>query len=171
MGSAIAGGLIGASVIVGFVLTKSSQPVAKQTASPIVPLATATSQVIKTPQSTLTNQSFPTPFTPSSPETLPITATPENDYFWLSQRAVTDKDLDGKDGLELDIMRNWVFAYHGRRFANPGLQSYFVRKSWYRPLYSPNEFDQLSLLTALEQQNTEYIAAYQDRHHLRYFKK
>jgi serine/threonine-protein kinase len=94
-----------------------------------------------------------------------------NKYSWLSERAVTDVDLDEKDGFELDIMRNSIFAKHGRRFNTRDLQVYFKNQLWYKPLYSPEEFDNLNLLSALEQQNVEYINAYQDRYNRRYFKK
>ncbi|MEH1844507.1 MAG: YARHG domain-containing protein [Nostoc sp.] len=33
--------------------------------------------------------------------------------------------MDGKDGFELDIMRNSIFASHGRRFDTPELQDHF----------------------------------------------
>ena len=93
-----------------------------------------------------------------------------NNYFWISQRRVTEADLAGKDGYELDIMRNTVFAVNGRRFDTPGLQEYFNQQSWYNPRYLPKQFP-VSLLSKLEQQNVEYIAKYQDRNNLRHFKK
>ncbi|MFO5493693.1 MAG: protein kinase domain-containing protein [Cuspidothrix sp.] len=104
--------------------------------------------------------------------TSPINTTNANtqNYFWISQRRVTETDLAGKDGYELDIMRNTVFAVKGRRFDTPGLQEYFNQQSWYSPRYSPKQFP-MSLLSKLEQQNVEYIAKYQDRNNLRYFKQ
>ena len=104
--------------------------------------------------------------------TSPINTTNPNtkNYFWISQRRVTETDLAAKDGYELDIMRNTVFAVKGRRFDTPGLQEYFNQQSWYNPRYSPKQFP-LSLLSKLEQQNVEYIAKYQDSNNLRHFKK
>jgi serine/threonine-protein kinase len=104
--------------------------------------------------------------------TSPINTTNPNtkNYFWISQRRVTKTDLAAKDGYELDIMRNTVFAVKGRRFDTPGLQEYFNQQSWYNPRYSPKQFP-LSLLSKLEQQNVEYIAKYQDSNNLRHFKK
>ncbi|MBP5972841.1 YARHG domain-containing protein [Brasilonema sp. CT11] len=130
IGSAIATGLIGISVIIGLVLTKSSQP---------------------------------------SPQQPVVKQTP-NDSYWLSQRTVTDADLDGKSGFELDVMRNSIFARHGRRFDTTGLQQYFDKQPWYRPLYSPKDFP-TSLLSSTEQWNVQYIAQYQDRYNRRYFQK
>lgn len=93
-----------------------------------------------------------------------------NNYFWISLRRVTEADLVGKDGYELDIMRNTVFAVNGRRFDTPGLQEYFNQQPWYNPRYSPKQFP-VSLLSKLEQQNVEYITKYQDINNLRHFKK
>ncbi|HIK06308.1 MAG TPA: YARHG domain-containing protein [Trichormus sp. M33_DOE_039] len=91
-------------------------------------------------------------------------------YFWLSQRPATDADLEGKSGFELDIMRNTIFAVHGRRFNDPGIQEYFDHQPWYRPVYSPREFPAKSL-SKLEIRNADYIGRYQNRNNLRYFKK
>ncbi|MBK1988003.1 YARHG domain-containing protein [Sphaerospermopsis aphanizomenoides BCCUSP55] len=91
-----------------------------------------------------------------------------NNYFWLSQRPVTEPDLVGKSGYELDIMRNTIFAVHGRRFDTPGLQDYFNQKSWYNPQYSPKQFP-VRLLSKLEIENAEFINQYQERYNLRHF--
>ena len=91
-------------------------------------------------------------------------------YFWLSWRRATDADLEPMDGLSLDIMRNSVFARHGRRFNNKGLQEYFDKQSWYNPKYSPEEFPS-SKLSDLERRNVEYIAEYQDRTDKKFFGK
>ncbi|KYC42843.1 hypothetical protein WA1_12015 [Scytonema hofmannii PCC 7110] len=92
-----------------------------------------------------------------------------NDYSWLSQREVTDADLDGKDGFDLDIMRNAIFARHGRRFKTADLQKYFDGQPWYRPKYGPDQFPN-ELLSDLERWNAEYINKYQDRYNRRYFR-
>ncbi len=179
LGSLIAGGLIGASVIISQVLSKPSQPIAETTISPtatpsniasplpetpVVSPSTVKSpiaipQVIETPKFTPTSISKPTYVTPTT-----------NNYLWLSQRPVIDADLNDKNGVELDIMRNTIFAVHGRKFDTPGLQDYFNQQSWYTPKYSPKEFPS-KLLTKLEQQNVDYIARYQDKYNVRHFKK
>ncbi|NDJ21254.1 YARHG domain-containing protein [Nostoc sp. B(2019)] len=186
IGGLIAGGLIGASVIISQVLTETSQPVADKTVSPSE-TPSMTSQVQETPDvtqppktpSTVTPQviktlnipPISTPSTPFSTTSIPpVINTTVNSYSWLSQRLVTDADLDGKDGFELDIMRNSIFANYGRRFVTPGLQNYFNNQPWYRPIYSPKQFPS-NLLSKLEQRNVEYIGKYQDRYNIRYFKK
>ncbi|NEU80806.1 YARHG domain-containing protein [Nostoc sp. UIC 10630] len=178
MGSLIAGGLIGASVIISQVLTKPTQSTADKTVLPSETPSNVTSPVIETPKFIPTTPSVPTQ-TPSVPTQItptpttsipPVGTTTVNTYLWLSQRLVSDADLDGKDGFELDIMRNSIFASHGRRFDTPGLQDYFDNQPWYKPIYSPKAFPS-KLLSKLEQQNIEYINKYQERYGLRYFKK
>jgi serine/threonine protein kinase, bacterial len=183
--SAIAGSLIGGSVIIGFALTKSSQPVTQQTISPSPNLPTTTPQVTETPNLKSTPQIIETPnikptsisqpiFTPTpsvaTTSQPPKMTTTINDYSWLSQRLVTNADLDNKDGVELDIMRNSIFARHGRRFDTPGLQEYFDRQPWYRPIYLPKNFP-TNLLSKIERQNVDYISKYQDLNNRRHFKK
>lgn len=51
----------------------------------------------------------------------------------VSGEAVTEKDLAGFAPGELRILRNTVFARHGRTFESPGLQRYFNSRSWYSP--------------------------------------
>jgi serine/threonine-protein kinase len=169
IGGLIAGGLIGGSVIIGQLLTKSPQPLANQNiTSSVTPQVIVTATPVTTPI-----PENPQPQLPPDVERPPLKqpdVPTTNNYFWLSERPVTDADLAGKTGFELDIMRNTVFAVHGRRFNNPGIQNYFNNQAWYRPLYSPKEFPG-NLLSRLEQNNTAYIARYQDRNNLRYFKK
>lgn len=92
------------------------------------------------------------------------------DFSWLSSRTVTDGDLDNMDGYTLDVMRNSIFAYHGRRFDNPGLQEYFNQQSWYNPRYTPEQFPP-NILSDLERQNVQHISDYQDRTGKRFFVK
>lgn len=109
--------------------------------------------------------------------TKPVLAEPQptvkpivNDFSWLSSRRVTDADLNGMDGYTLDVMRNSIFARHGRRFKNPGLQEYFDKQPWYTPKYSLEEFPP-NVLSELEKLNVEYIWEYQDRTNKRFFAK
>jgi serine/threonine protein kinase len=93
-----------------------------------------------------------------------------NDYAFLSQRLVNDRDLVNKTALELDIMRNSIFAKYGRKFDTPGLQDYFNKQSWYQPRYSSQDFDKLNLLSKTEMQNASYIIQYQKNNNLLYFR-
>ncbi|WP_392531894.1 YARHG domain-containing protein [Nostoc sp. C117] len=171
IGSFVAGGLIAAYLIINQFLPKYSQPIAEKTILPSETPSTVPSPVIETPTSTPTTSSIPTQSTPSpSPLITPDTTTSVNNYSWLSSRPVTDADLDGKNGFELDIMRNSIFASHGRRFETPAFQDYFDKQPWYRPIYLPEKFPS-NLLSKLEQRNVDYISKYQDSYGLRYIKK
>ncbi len=146
VGIVIAGGLIGASVIIGLVLTKSSPTPATNSTT-----ATAT-------------------HAPVAVSSKPLPTGAGKDYGWLSRRLVADEDLEGKNGYELDIMKSWAYAIHGRRFEIKGLQEYFDKQSWYRPEYPANKFPD-DLLSDSERKNIEYIDHYQDRYNRRYFNK
>ncbi|MDP5016504.1 MAG: YARHG domain-containing protein, partial [Dolichospermum sp.] len=106
-----------------------------------------------------------------TPQVTPETNPTVNNYAWLSERPVTDVDLVNKNGYELDIMRNTIFAIYGRRFENPGLQDYFNKQSWYIPQYAPEEFPINKLLSKLEIDNIAYIDKFQNQYQLRYFQK
>ena len=83
-------------------------------------------------------------------------------YLFLSERTISDHDVASKSAIELDVMRNEVFARYGRRFKEPELQSYFNTQPWYKPIYEPDQFPD-GLLTPTEQQNLEYIRDFQTR--------
>jgi hypothetical protein len=42
-----------------------------------------------------------------------------------------EHDLQGKSKWELEVMRNEIFARHGRPFRRPALQKYFESQLWY----------------------------------------
>ncbi len=83
-------------------------------------------------------------------------------YLFLSERAISDSDVVNKSAIELEMMRNEVFARYGRRFKEPELQSYFNMQPWYKPIYEPDKFPE-GLLTPTEQRNLEYIQDFQTR--------
>lgn len=80
-------------------------------------------------------------------------------------RAISDTDLDGKSAWELDVIRNEIYARHGRRFARKELQTYFSAQPWYVPRYSSRDFP-VSLLTSIQQNNVLRIQNFQRAHGL-----
>lgn len=80
-------------------------------------------------------------------------------YPEAQYRRLTESDLIGKTPAELDIMRNEIFASHGRRFARRKYIDYFNNQTWYEvnPYYSD------SLLSSVEKYNAALIKTYQDR--------
>lgn len=83
--------------------------------------------------------------------------TDEDQYDWLSQRAVTASDLSGKTVGDLRLMRNAIFARHGYIFQSKDLQQYFENFSWYTPQYS----DVTAMLSPLEKKNIDFIKKFE----------
>lgn len=60
-----------------------------------------------------------------------------------STRQYGSAELERLDTYQLYIARNEIYARHGRTFRNDDLNYYFGQKSWYSPMYTPDEFDAL----------------------------
>lgn len=120
---------------------------------------------------------------PSSVEDKDVSSTNEDDYFYMSDdeeelpddyyeyiiydsntRALTKSELDSYTASELFIARNEIYARHGRMFRDSGLQSHFNSCSWYHGTIAPENFDDNTMVSALEKQNAELILAYEREH-------
>jgi serine/threonine-protein kinase len=77
-----------------------------------------------------------------------------------SQRYLNGSELAGLTRWQLDIIRNEIYAWHGRRFQRADLQAYFDKQAWYRPVYAPDGFPE-GILTPIERANVDLIANYQ----------
>lgn len=88
----------------------------------------------------------------------------ENDYLIPDSdyRRITDEDLNTFSAHECMLARNEIYARRGRKFQNEEIQEYFNGKSWYVPIYEPEEFNE-SLLNAYENYNKDYIVEYEKR--------
>lgn len=77
-----------------------------------------------------------------------------------AHQELDDSDLSGYSAYELTLMRNEIFAVHGRPFQDSMLRRYFRSKPWYRvnPAYSD------LLLSDLERRNAARILSYQRAH-------
>jgi serine/threonine protein kinase, bacterial len=80
-----------------------------------------------------------------------------------SQRYLTVDDLSRLSRWELDVLRNTIYARHGRRFHRADLQAYFDQQPWYRPVYAPDAFPE-GILSSVERYNSKLIASYQESH-------
>jgi hypothetical protein len=89
----------------------------------------------------------------SSGGTLPVT-----------QRLLNVSELQGRSSWELNILRNEIYARHGRRFDDHALQSYFDSQPWYRGTFAPNRFRE-DWLTPVERANATLIREYQASTH------
>lgn len=72
-------------------------------------------------------------------------------------RLYSTDELSGLSDWDLYIARNEIYARHGRMFSKDDLQNYFNGQAWYTPLYSPEQFDSMGLLSSTEQQNAATI--------------
>lgn len=70
---------------------------------------------------------------------------------------LAESDLKGKDAKTLTLMRNEIFAFHGRKFQDAALRQYFSNKSYYRPRADFKESD----LSQVQRQNAQFIFNYQ----------
>lgn len=74
-------------------------------------------------------------------------------FITPSDRTITEPELRGRSKAELRVMRNEIFARHGRVFQSPDLYDYFTKKPWYsqNPAYSD------SLLSDVDKENIRII--------------
>jgi hypothetical protein len=74
-------------------------------------------------------------------------------------RVLTTSELQGRSKGELRVMRNEVFARHGRVFQSPDLHDYFTRKSW----YSQNTVYSDDLLSDVDKENVRIIQEFENK--------
>ena len=74
-------------------------------------------------------------------------------FLTPSDRMITEQELQGRSKAELRVMRNEIFARHGRVFQSPDLHDYFTQKPWYSQ--NPNYSD--SLLSDVDKENVRII--------------
>lgn len=66
-----------------------------------------------------------------------------------STQKLTEKELKALRRLDLEIIRNTIYARHGYSFANKGARQYFDAVDWYIPLFTTVE----DKLTTIEKEN------------------
>ncbi len=54
-------------------------------------------------------------------------------YDWLSTRYATKKDIVNYDKGQIRVLKNSIYARHGRKFKDKQLRAYFTSQSWYKP--------------------------------------
>lgn len=84
-----------------------------------------------------------------------------------STQKLTEKQLKNLHKLDLEIIRNTIYARHGYSFANRGARQFFDYVDWYVPLYtnvedklSPIEKDNIELLKRFEKYATDNYQQY-----------
>lgn len=99
------------------------------------------------------------PAQPSAPA-----ETDESNYYILpqsSQRLLTYVDIENFTKQDMMLARNEIFARHGRKFNDEDIRTYFEAQSWYNGTIAPEDFS-TSVLSAVEQQNIDFIKQYED---------
>lgn len=84
------------------------------------------------------------------------------DMELFENQPIAEKMLAGLSLNELRLLRNEVYARHGRIFGTPWLQQYFDMQPWYRPHEEGKEPSELS---TVEKQNIDTIVAYEKKLH------
>lgn len=77
----------------------------------------------------------------------------------VSERYLNPSELVGLSKMALWVMRNEVYARHGRKFTYAPLQNYFMKQSWYR--INPHYSDRL--LSQTEKRNAGFILKYEQK--------
>lgn len=101
---------------------------------------------------------------PTSVDDHKVNAVDTADYVLPNSDKVyySTSDFSGLSDWELYVARNEIYARHGRKFKNDDLARYFSRKSWYTPIYSPDEFDaKPDMLNDYEKKNADTLLAYE----------
>jgi len=81
--------------------------------------------------------------------------------YLFQSTPLTDSLLRGVSLYELRILRNEVYARHGRRFETPWLRAYFKDATWYTPRASFT----IAELSDIEKANIKVIQAVEARRH------
>lgn len=79
-------------------------------------------------------------------------------YDWLSQRKVTAADLAPYDKGQLRVLRNSIYARHGRKFKDANLRQYFNSQPWYNGYRDEVPAGELS---SIEKYNIQFIQRYE----------
>lgn len=83
------------------------------------------------------------------------------DMELFEDKLISTPMLHGLSLNELRLLRNEVYARHGRQFQAPWLSQYFFGQSWYQP----NENFKDEELTGADKTNVETIVAYEKKIH------
>ncbi len=83
------------------------------------------------------------------------------DMELFENKLISEQMLHGLSLYELRLLRNEVYARHGRQFQAPWLAQYFFSQPW----YTPDENFKDEQLSGADKQNVETIVAYENQIH------
>ena len=85
---------------------------------------------------------------------------------WLSNTAITSENLGELFAEDLRVLRNEIYARHGRVFKDAGLQKYFDSQAWYKanPEFKDDQLSEievgnLAIIKQAEESATSIFAA------------
>ena len=79
----------------------------------------------------------------------------------MTQTISADSLINMSDN-DLWLARNEIYARHGRKFLDEGLQEYFNGKSWYNGTIEPDDFKE-DMLSEIERTNEDTIVNYETK--------
>lgn len=88
----------------------------------------------------------------------PADRNPLEDPSLLGAQLTVDQ-IDDMSRRDLRLLRNSIYARHGRPFKSPVLQQYFAEKHWYQP----NEAFTEAMLTEVDKRNIKLVQSMEDR--------
>lgn len=95
--------------------------------------------------------------------TTPVTTTQNTNEYILpdsDKRVITVEELSKLTPDQVRLACNELYARHGRKFQDSGIQEYFNKMSWYRGTVEPDAFDE-GVFNSYEKQNKDIIIAYE----------
>ncbi len=110
----------------------------------------------------LTYQSLapaPAAAVPGEAASIPEHLSKVDGYLVAPDRVITETELQGRSKAELRVMRNEIYARHGRVFQSPDLNAYFTAKPWYK---QNTNYDD-SLLSEVDKQNVRILQEHEDK--------
>lgn len=78
-------------------------------------------------------------------------------------RYIDVRELESFTEEQCRLARNEIYARHGRRFNDEGLQAYFDSRDWYTGTVAPENFRE-SVLNEYELYNRDLIVKYEEQH-------
>ncbi|MGE0490850.1 MAG: YARHG domain-containing protein [Vulcanimicrobiota bacterium] len=75
---------------------------------------------------------------------------------------LNESDLKGYSAMELTVIRNQVFAVHGRAFQDRELRQHFQQQAWYQESPTYKETD----ISTIQKRNATFVSHYQNRQNL-----
>ena len=75
---------------------------------------------------------------------------------------ISTSDVKKLSDSELQYAVNEIYARHGRKFLDEGLQEYFDGKSWYNGTIEPDDFKE-DMLSEIERTNEDTIVNYETK--------